>query len=127
MVLLWAYGHTFHRYDTFTFVKKEPIRFVLEESNYYHPNLQFTFELENVDKLSFLDFLVIRQSNNKVETTVYRKNANKDIYLNWFSDAPNTWKRETLSVGKSCLYIMFNGSPSNRRVSLPRKSIRGKK
>ena len=91
MVLLWAYGHIHHGYDTFTFVKKEPVRFVLEQLNSYHPNLQFTHELENVDKLSFFDVLIIRQSNNKFETTF-------EICLNWFSDAPNTWKRGTLKV-----------------------------
>ena len=41
--------------DTFTFVKEESIRFVLEQLNSYHPNLQFTYELENTGKLSFLD------------------------------------------------------------------------
>ena len=36
---------------------------------------QFTYELEHehVRKLSFVDVLVIRQSNNKFETTVYHK------------------------------------------------------
>ena len=57
-----------------------------------------TYELENVGKISFLDVSVIRQSNNKFETTVYRKNTNTDIYLNWFSHAPNIWKRGTLKV-----------------------------
>ena len=76
--------------DTFTFVKEESITFVLEQVNSYQPNLKFTCELENVGKLSFLDVLVIRQSNNKFETTVYCKNTNTDIYLNWLSHAPNT-------------------------------------
>ena len=84
--------------DTFTFVKEESITFVLEQLNSYHPNLQFTYELENAGKLSFLDILVIRQKNNRFETTVYRKNTNTDIYLNWLSHAPNTWKRGTLKV-----------------------------
>ena len=84
--------------DTFTVVKEESITFVLEQLDSYHPNLQFTFELENVGKLSFLDILVIRQSNNKFQTPVYRKNTNTDTYLNWFSHAPNTWKRGTLKV-----------------------------
>ena len=49
--------------------------------NSYHPNLKFTYELEKVGKLSFLDILVIRQSHNKFETTVYRKNPNIDGHL----------------------------------------------
>ena len=54
---------------TFKFVKEESITFVLEQLNSYHPNLQFTYKLENVGKFFFLDILVIRQSNNKFETT----------------------------------------------------------
>ena len=92
--------HSWRRYvdGTFTFVKEGSITFVLEQLNSYHPNLQFTYELENVGKLSFLDIVVIRQNSNKVETTVYRKDTTTDIYLNWFSHAPNTWKRETLKL-----------------------------
>ena len=30
--------------DNFIFVKEEPITFVLEQLNSYHPNLQFTYE-----------------------------------------------------------------------------------
>ena len=58
---------------------------------------QFTYELEHehVRKLSFVDVLVIRQSNNKFETTVYHKKTNTNIYLNWLSQVPNTWKRRT--------------------------------
>ena len=65
--------------DTFTFLKEESITFVLEQLNSYHPNLQFTYELVNVGKLFFFDVLVIRQSNNKFERNVYRKNTNTDI------------------------------------------------
>ena len=62
--------HFWRRYvdDTLTFVKEESIAFVLEQLNSYHPNLQFTCELENAGKLSFLDILVIRK-NNRFETT----------------------------------------------------------
>ena len=34
--------------------------------------------------------------NNSIETTVYRKPANKDIYLNWNSCSSKYWKRGTL-------------------------------
>ena len=56
--------------DTFTFVKEESFTLVLEQLNSYHPSLQFIHEIENIGKLSFLDVLVIRQSNNRFETTV---------------------------------------------------------
>ena len=43
--------------DTFTFVKEDSITFILEKFNSYYQNLQFTYELENVGKFSFLDVL----------------------------------------------------------------------
>ena len=53
-----------HVYDTSTFVKEESVTFFIGQLNSSNPNLQFTYELENVGKLSFLDVLAIRQSNN---------------------------------------------------------------
>ena len=92
--------------DTYTFVKEKSITFLQKQLNSYHPNLQITYEIENVGKLSILDVLVIKQSNNKFETTAYRKNTNTDIYLNWFSHAPNTWKRGKLKVLINCTYTL---------------------
>ena len=45
--------------------------------------------------LPFLDALISRDDNS-IETTVYRKSANNDIYLKWIVFAPDTWKRGTL-------------------------------
>ena len=39
--------------------------------------------------LPFLDVLVIRKNNN-IETIVYRKPTNNDIYLNWNSFSPKS-------------------------------------
>ena len=43
--------------DTFTFVKEDSVTFILEKFNSYYQNLQFTYELENVGKFSFLHVL----------------------------------------------------------------------
>ena len=39
---------------------------------------------------------------------MYRKNTNTDIYLNWLSHAPNTWKRGTLKVLINRTYTLFS-------------------
>ena len=44
-----------------------------------------------------LDVLLIKKKNNIV-TTVYPKATTNDIYLNWMSSAPTTWKRGTLET-----------------------------
>ena len=68
--------------DTFVFVKKGCVEHVLARLNSFHKNIQLTYELENQNKLPFLDILLIRRGT-KIETTVYRKSTNNDIYLNW--------------------------------------------
>ena len=67
--------------DTFVFIKKVCEEHVLALLNSFHKNIQFTYELENQNKLPFLDVLLIRR-RNKIETNVYRKSTNNGIYLN---------------------------------------------
>ena len=56
-------------------ISPSKIEFILEKLNSYHPNIQFTFEIEENQKIKFL------------ETTVFRKETNTDLYINWNSDA----------------------------------------
>ena len=78
-------------YDTISYIKKESIEHVLSKSNVYHENIEFTYEIENDGKLPFLDVLVIRK-DYEVETTVYRKSTNNDIYLDRQPFSPTTWR-----------------------------------
>ena len=61
--------------------------------NSYHPNIQFTLEIEENQKITFLDVLITCTRDNKLETTVSRKETNTDLYINWNSHAPIQWKR----------------------------------
>ena len=89
---------TRHVDDTLCYVKTDSIDYVLKMLNGFHRNIQFTYEVETDSKNSFLDVLVIRDSNNNINRTVYRKSTNNDIYLNWESFAPNKWKWGTLKT-----------------------------
>ena len=55
--------------DTFVFVKKGSVEHVLARLNSFHKNIQLTYELENQNKLPFLDILFIRR-RTKIETTI---------------------------------------------------------
>ena len=61
--------------NTNAYIDPSKIEFFLEKLNSYHPNIQFTFEIEENQKIKFL------------ETTVFRKETNTDLYINWNSDA----------------------------------------
>ena len=81
--------------DTLTIVKEVSINHLLQQLNSFHPNIQFAVEIESSRRIPFLDILIVKKKS-KNETTVYRKSTDTGIYLNWFSFAPNTWKRGTL-------------------------------
>ena len=83
--------------DTISYIKEESIELVLSKLNGYYDNMEFTYETGNDGKLPFLDVLVIRK-DYKVETTVYRKSTNNDIYLHWQSFSRTAWKRGTLQT-----------------------------
>ena len=68
--------------DAIFYIKEESLEHVLSKLSGYHYNINFTYEIENDGKLSSLDVLVIRK-DYEVETTVYRKSTNNDIYLHW--------------------------------------------
>ena len=58
--------------NTYCIVKTESVNEILLKLNSFHMNIQFTYEVETNNMLSFLDVLVIRKNNN-IETTVYSK------------------------------------------------------
>ena len=64
----------------------------------FNENIQFTFEMEEENKLAFLNVMVIRNTNDIINTTVYRKPTNTDIYINWHSHSPLPWKKTTANV-----------------------------
>ena len=82
--------------DTFAFIKTGKEEHVLEKLNGFHQDIKFTYEYEEAGTIAFLDVLVRRNDDNKLETSVYRKSTNTDIYMNWNSYAPKSWKIATL-------------------------------
>ena len=65
--------------DTLCYVKKDSIDYILKMLNGFHRNIQLTCEVETDPKISFLDVLVMHDSSNNINTTVYGKSTNNDI------------------------------------------------
>ena len=89
--------------DTICFVNSNRISHVLESLNSFHSNIKFTVEIEKGNKIAFLDILLIRYKD-LINTTVYRKKTNTDLYINWKSFSPNNWKWGTLKTLVSRAY-----------------------
>ena len=56
--------------DTHAHVEPTKVEFILNKLNNYHPSIKFTFELEKNNEINFLDVLIKRVNNNKLETGV---------------------------------------------------------
>ena len=65
--------------DTHAYIDPSKIKFVLEKLNSHHPNIQFAHEIEENQSITFLDVLITGTGNNKLETTVFRKETNTDL------------------------------------------------
>ena len=64
------------------FVNSNHIIHVLESLNSFHTNIKITAEIEKVNKIEFLDILLIR-CKDLINTSVYCKKTNTDLYINW--------------------------------------------
>ena len=61
--------------------------------NTKHPNIRFTFEIEDQNNFSFLDIKIIRSIEKKAfETSVYRKSIFSSVFTNFKSFIPMTYK-----------------------------------
>ena len=58
--------------DTITFVKTGTVDHILSVLNNFHPNIQFTYELQYNFKLSLLDVMLCRDGENIV-TIIFEK------------------------------------------------------
>ena len=104
--------------DTFSFIKRDCVDNVLQVLNSFHENIKFTFEKEGDNTLSFLDVKVIKKSDGSFDTDIHRKQTDTNIYLNWNSFAPKTWKIGTLKgLIRRALTICSTEEFQNREIS----------
>ena len=99
---LATYGETLPlwlRYvdDTITAVHENKIDEFHEHLSEQNTNIQFTKEIEEKDKIPFLDCLVTRQ-NNTLRTTVCRKPTHTDRLLDQTSYNPTSHKATTVQT-----------------------------
>ena len=106
--------------DAICFVRIGYQEFVLSCLNSFNNSIQFTYEIEKENEISFLDILIIH-SGQKIETRVYKKSTNTDIYIHWNSYAPSSWKRNTL---KTLIMRAYTISSNDSYLKLALKHLR---
>lgn len=82
--------------DTFTFIKKGEVDRIIQILNSFHEGIKFTFEKESNDSIAFLDVTVLKKTDGSFDTDIHQKKTDTDIYLNWNSFAPKSWKIGTI-------------------------------
>ena len=74
------------------------LNYILLTINTFHKNIiKFTMEIKKNSTILFLDVLLIR-TQQKIDTTVYRKNTNTNLYIHWNLFLPNNWRWGTLKT-----------------------------
>jgi len=73
------------------------IETALTRLNSFHNNIKFTYEIEKDNTLAFLD-VQLQRTEDKVQTTVYRKPSSNEMYLPWSAFTPRNWKVSTLKT-----------------------------
>ena len=86
--------------DTFTILDRYRVDFFPQHLNSQQPSIRFTMEIENNNKIAFLETSVYREPDSRLTTSVYRKPAHTDPYLAYDSHHPQSVKRGILK----CLY-----------------------
>lgn len=80
----------YHRYvdDIIMCIHKDHITTVLEQFNLLHNKVQFTLELEKNGAISFLDVLIMRQTDGTLLTNWYQKPISTGRTINFNSNQP---------------------------------------
>ena len=86
--------------DTFCIMEAEHVDRFLSHINNLRPTIKFTMEQEKEGSLPFLDTLLTRGKEGKINISVYRKTTHTDQYLQYSSHHPEYVKRGTAS----CLF-----------------------
>ena len=79
MSLLGNYLQNWKRFvgDTFAFVLPDKIGYIVNQLNFLIENIQFTFEMEEENKLAFFDVMVIR---NTIKTQQFTGNQQTQTF-----------------------------------------------
>ena len=63
---------------------RDHVKKFVDYMNTKHPNIRFTFEIEDQNSFSFLDMKIIRNTEKKAfETSVYRKSTFTGVFTNF--------------------------------------------
>jgi len=82
--------------DLLLIVNKSKSNEIINKLNSLNKKIQFTSELENNNKIDYLDITIIKNKDGKLETKWYEKDIKKGQILNYHSQHPFEQKRNVI-------------------------------
>ena len=82
--------------DTCTAIQSCLIEEFHQHLNSIEPSIQFTYKIEQDNHLPLLDFLLCRQDEDSIMTSVFRKSAHTDQYLHFHPRHPQSHKQSVV-------------------------------
>lgn len=111
--------------DTIMAVKKEHLQEIVAVFNGFNRHIQFTVENEKQDKsVAFLDLRLIRQEDGLVKFDWYKKETWSGRYLNFNSDLPNTYKRNTVQILSQKIFQLADEEFHEKNFEELRKTLK---
>ena len=81
------------------FRSRDHVKKFNDYKNTKHPNIRFTFKMEDQNNFSFLDIKIIRNTEKKAfETSVYKKSTFSGVFTNFESFIPMAYKTGLLET-----------------------------
>lgn len=84
--------------DIITAIPKDKVMETKDIFNSFNENIQFTIEVENNNRIAFLDIWLIRTENGTITTDWYHKETWSGRYLHFDSELPFNYKRNTIKI-----------------------------
>ena len=66
--------------DTFTFIKHTKVEMIKSILDGFHKDIEFTYEIEEENSISFLDVRVIREDGNLITEVFRKKNGYQHVF-----------------------------------------------
>jgi hypothetical protein len=109
--------------DIFAIIPADRVSTSFDEFNAFHVNFEFTMEIEQDGFLPFLDFKIIYCDSGSVLTDLYKKPTWTGRYLNYLSNLPLTYIRNTVSLMTGKILQMSSLEFCERNLDLLKKTL----
>jgi len=108
--------------DIFAIIPRDKIDTMVNIFNSYHERLKFTYELENNNKISFLNTTVLRKDKILI-TDWYQKPTFSGRYINYLSNHPHQYKINTIINLVDHAILLSNDLFHNKNIELVKQIL----